>query len=965
MLPEAPLRSLHLYLPRLPEFEMGNFSLPDAWIEDFFWLNTGIRLVELKAGGQTERDLLESCSISKEDGSYRLQIRKGRRFSQGDEVTASDVIASLLRTARRPSSGSQLGQLLRYKGGDCARSFKLHSRYRFEIFLEGLVPDLLERLALPECSIHRAGAGSSGSWYVAQRDADSLTLKPNPLRSGNSELIYEQVIVSTLEQAPLSGSAKSDEHAFVAIFPRSRFKAPQTNILSGAMSLALRPELQLALWLRDRGTGLEPLRSALTAFAKQRNVWGLERLAQLYPEQSFGVEANLHESPWVGSIEERCWTLSYDPSLVSAAFLEDLSAYVAHHHRLQLSFTSGPEGADGALLITPNYSREGSLRTAELGIRLFLRHGVGGSEVKPTLERLLHDTDEAHRDRLFREYLHKLVHHPQFLPLGRVPLIAYSNRSLPENQPLLGSLRLSEIGESRPRREAKELREATVSALGSAVEMLAHDIRRPFGTLEGILSLLASTEDPQRIRDLARQYLPHVRRITHTVNEMITDILEMGASSDTLSEPLSPLTAFEESLRLLLPSKKRLDLACEWRHKLQVAGDIYKLTRIFSNILNNAMQATPDGGSIRVSTREHEAAGKVWMDITIHNSGSYISPEKRQRIFEAFYTEGKEQGTGLGLAIVKKFVLAHHGHISCDSDRETGTRFTVTLPSSYRLDPAPQEVQLRIEELWKSLGPSEEPQPLPEVRWPTLRFLWIDDDPLDLIYGRELLQSLEDEGFGVELETCSDPEAALKLVERTGFDLILIDYQLGASDGLLWIPRFRRLLPEARIALHSHRSSGAIHAAALQVGADFFFPKPLQKLALLSFCQSARKSKSKSKSKGGEGSLVLIEDDPLFVEIWQTHCSLGILHFDSPEAFQKASLDSPELLKECRALISDGVFAEGGMTGQTLLAEIALREPGLQLFLCTHLPEAQESLPRPWKRISKDPAAIITFLENL
>lgn len=964
MLPESRSRTLLLYLPRLPETDGSMSPLADAWIEDLFWFNCGVRLVELKPGGQSERDLLESCSISKEDGSYRLQIKKGRRFHSGDEITAADVIASLLRVARRPSSASQLGQLLRYQGAACERSFKLHSRYRFEIFLQGVVPNLLERLALPECSISRAGGISGGPWRLERRDAHGLELRPLPGRQGG-EAIYEQIRIETLERAPpLSASSSADAPAFIAIFPGSLLKTPPTTVLSGAMTLALHPELQLLLWLKEKSAEIDPLRAALLAFARQRQPWGLSRLAQLYPEQSFGVEALVHESPWIGSHQGKKWTFSYEPGVVAPAFLEDLAAYAAHHHRVQLSFSTQVEGSDGALFALPDYAREGSLRALELGLQALQRRGVGGPETRALLERLHTDTDVSHRERALRELLHKLVHHPQFLPLGRAPLHAYSNRTLPRDLPLLGGLRLSEIGDSRPRQAAKELREVTVSALGAAVEMLAHDIRRPFATLEGVLNLLASTEDPERLRGLAQQYLPHVRRITHTVNEMISDILEMGTSAETQIEPLSPLTALEESLRLLLPSKKRLEFSCDWQHRLMLAGDVYKITRIFSNILNNAIEATPDGGSIKIASREHEEAGSTWIDISIQNSGSYISPEKRQRIFEAFYTEGKDKGTGLGLAIVKKFVLAHQGHLRCESDTESGTRFIVSLPSSYRPDPRPAENEERIQELWRGLGPSlpssqQKPKAAaqPKVK---LKLLWIDDDPLDLIYGRELLATLaaKDSPYEVDLSTVGSGTEALELAAAQRFDLILIDYQLGSSDGLTFIPQFRKLLPEARIALHSHRSSSAIQQAAKQVGADFFFPKPLQEGSFLSFCQSALPPAAQ---------LILVEDDPLFVEIWQTHSPCALQSFASPERFLEALAADANLLKGCRALISDGLFAAGERDGLSFLREMAARYPELPLYLCTHLPSsgAAQLETRPWKSLSKEPEAIAGFLRSL
>ncbi len=955
MLLETRDHILHLYLPRLPHLDPESLPAADSWIEEFYWTNCAIRLVELRQGGQTDRSLLESCSISKEDGSYRLQIKKGRRFHQGDEICAADVISCLLRVARRASSASQLGRLLRFQGLGSEKSFKLHSRYRFEILLHGLVPDLLERLALPECSIYRPSGISSGPWFVSSQSPSSLRLKLHPDEPRNSR-IYEEVVVQTLEQLPLDQS--HDSAAYLAIFPSTLSRAPQTSSLSGVMNLNLRPEMQLAVWLRNRFQGSETLRTALQGFAQRRNAWNLRRLGELYSEHSFAVDADIHPLPSDPHLQRKSWTFAYDPGVCSQVFLEDLAAFATHHFQLELHFQAEGDGVDGWIFALPNYSREASLSAAELGLRLLYRQAIGGVEQRPFLEKLLLDPSTIQRDRRLRDWLHALVHNPQFLPLGICNLLAFSNRMLLSDLPALGSLILNSVGESRPRQESKKLREATVSALGSAVQMLAHDIRRPFGTLEGVLSLLATTEDPEKLKELAKQYLPHVRRMTHTVNEMITDILEMGATGETLTEAMSPLTALEESLRLLLPSKKSIALTCELEHRLMLEADSYKLIRIFNNILNNAVQATPDGGRISISTKDRSEGGRTWIEIVIHNSGSFIGEEKRKRIFEAFYTEG---GTGLGLAIVKKFVLAHGGQIACQSDSEKGTSFIVTLPSSYRKDIQPPELLDRLAAIWSTISPQAPTSaPLPSSYKRKLSLLWVDDDPLDLLYGKELVESLEEASFGVSLESHEHPEAALERARTERFDLIIIDYQLGSSNGLSWIPQFRKLQAHARIALHSHRSSSAIREAALKVGADVFFPKPLQKTALIDLCQSflARRVQ-----------LILVEDDPLFTDIWQASAAeshLSLACFPEPKAMLQAWDENPDLLADCRALISDGLFEEGEEDGPGFLRKLRALCPELKLFLCTHLPEiGRGSAAEPWGRLSKEPEAIASFVKQI
>ena len=101
------------------------------------------------------------------------------------------------------------------------------------------------------------------------------------------------------------------------------------------------------------------------------------------------------------------------------------------------------------------------------------------------------------------------------------------------------------------------------------------------------------------------------------------------------------------------------------------------LKRVLSNLILNAIQAMPDGGSLTVavsSTDEH-------VIITVKDTGVGIPKESIPKIFEAFFTT-KAQGQGLGLSICKKFVEANGGSIEVESEEGKGTIFTVKLPTN-------------------------------------------------------------------------------------------------------------------------------------------------------------------------------------------------------------------------------------------------------------------------------------------
>ena len=112
-----------------------------------------------------------------------------------------------------------------------------------------------------------------------------------------------------------------------------------------------------------------------------------------------------------------------------------------------------------------------------------------------------------------------------------------------------------------------------------------------------------------------------------------------------------------------------------------VLMDTDQITKVFLNILLNAIEATPKGGKVTIS-RGNEQDGKL--TIVVEDSGEGIPRENHDKLFDPFFTT-KRKGTGLGLAIVKCIVEGHGGDIEVESEPGRGSRFIVTL-QSYRSD---------------------------------------------------------------------------------------------------------------------------------------------------------------------------------------------------------------------------------------------------------------------------------------
>jgi signal transduction histidine kinase len=107
--------------------------------------------------------------------------------------------------------------------------------------------------------------------------------------------------------------------------------------------------------------------------------------------------------------------------------------------------------------------------------------------------------------------------------------------------------------------------------------------------------------------------------------------------------------------------------------------DARMLRQALLNLVINAIQAMPRGGTVTLGAVQERRDGIAWVRIEVTDTGPGVPPELTERIFEPFFTT-KAAGTGLGLAVVKRIVEAHKGELSLKSATGEGARFTLRLP---------------------------------------------------------------------------------------------------------------------------------------------------------------------------------------------------------------------------------------------------------------------------------------------
>jgi two-component Ni(II)/redox sensor kinase NrsS len=214
----------------------------------------------------------------------------------------------------------------------------------------------------------------------------------------------------------------------------------------------------------------------------------------------------------------------------------------------------------------------------------------------------------------------------------------------------------------------------------------AHELRSP------LASLLATVEAALRLPPAAHAEIPTllhtVERQGRRLSQLVTDLLLLTRLEQSpLVPPPQPCNLRDIVADLTeefaeLAAAKAIALRSQIPDSpLEIWGDESQLYRLLSNLLANALQYTPPGGTVVVTLARHDHTATI----AVQDTGIGIPPEAQSRIFERFYRVAGDRarhtgGTGLGLAIAQAIVHLHQGRLWVASDGQCGSTFTVSLP---------------------------------------------------------------------------------------------------------------------------------------------------------------------------------------------------------------------------------------------------------------------------------------------
>jgi PAS domain S-box-containing protein len=231
--------------------------------------------------------------------------------------------------------------------------------------------------------------------------------------------------------------------------------------------------------------------------------------------------------------------------------------------------------------------------------------------------------------------------------------------------------------------------------------LVSHELRTPLTSIMGYLELVK--EDTEgKLDEEELRHLQIMERNTDRLLRLVGDILlvaQVQAGTFTVTkEPSDIATVVAHSVEAAGPVAEAKGIALNLRNEQvpPVDGDRDRLSQLLDNLISNALKFTPAGERIDVSS--HSSDGEVIVEV--ENTGSYLSPEEREQLFERFFrtSEAVDQaivGVGLGLAICKAIAEAHGGAISVRSEEGVATTFTVHLPASQSSQPEGSELGSR------------------------------------------------------------------------------------------------------------------------------------------------------------------------------------------------------------------------------------------------------------------------------
>lgn len=357
------------------------------------------------------------------------------------------------------------------------------------------------------------------------------------------------------------------------------------------------------------------------------------------------------------------------------------------------------------------------------------------------------------------------------------------------------------------------LQQERLRAFNEMAGGIVHDFNNALMSVIGYSDLLLhdpeSLDDKALVTDYLRTMNTAGRDAAHVVGRLrefyrpkeITDVFDSVALNDLIEQAV--LLTQPKWREQALASGRTIDINLELEKIPPIAGNAAELRETLTNLIFNACDAMPRGGTITLRTRRSDE--KVVFEVI--DTGTGMSEEVRLRCLEPFFSTKGEQGTGLGLSMVFGIIKRHEGELAIESAPERGTTFRICFPSQIRSFEAEAKQETIV------------------VR--PLRVLLVDDEPIARDVVTKYLQADDH-----EVVAANSAAEALRHFKADAFDLLVTDQAMPGMSGLQLAALIKDIKPTQPVILLTGFSDPALAEGELPAGIDAILQKPMSKLDL-------------------------------------------------------------------------------------------------------------------------------------